>query len=795
MSQSELIEQAGMERRRIHLAGVVQGVGFRPYAANLARSMGLTGWVRNSPTGLDLEVQGTPDALDAFTRTVVADPPPLARILEVHTEAIPVEADETDLEIRSSSDDGKAAVTDMSPDAATCPACLDEIRDPSARRHGYAFTNCTHCGPRYTIIRSLPYDRPRTTMSAFEMCDDCRYEYEDPEDRRYHAQPIACPVCGPKVWFVRTDDLLTRDEHRNAADPEGVDAVHAAAEMMRQGGVVALRGIGGFHLACRAAGTRGLNRLRSSKFRPSKPFAVMVGSVEEAALYCEVDDAEARLLEAPEAPIVLLNRRLDAERRRLPVEVAPQNPSLGLMLPFSPLHHLLMEQAGEPLVMTSGNLSGEPLCVTIEEAVEKLSPFVDGFLLHDRPIRRRCDDSVAMVVQTSSGPVEQPVRRSRGLAPLPVLLPDALILDAPLLAVGGELKNAAGLVVGRRVILTQHNGDLESLDARRAHAGALEDLESLLDARPQVIACDLHPGYGATKYARQRGKREGLPVIEVQHHHAHVAACLAEHGRTDTAIGLAFDGTGYGIDGRIWGGEVLIADLERFDRRFHLEYLPLPGGDAAIRHPWRTAMAYLMRALPEEDPEVWLPGLPVQETELIARMVEQGVNAMPTSSMGRLFDAVSALVGACRESTHEGHAAIALEALARECDDDPGPYPVRFTRTEIRVKEILAGVLNDLENGRSPAAIALAFHRTVAALSAAAAEEVREQEWSEDRSIDTVALSGGVWQNRLLLEEALPLLEAAGFEVLIHQAVPANDGGLAYGQAAVASAILAAERE
>jgi len=771
-------------RRRLQVSGVVQGVGFRPFLHGLAQQLQISGWVRNTSSGVELEVQGTPAALEQFAHQLQHHPPPLARILDLETTSIPVTDQPAGLEIRSSH--SRSGRTLVSPDVATCAQCRQEIFDSADRRYHYAFTNCTHCGPRFTIIVDLPYDRPYTTMADFPLCADCAREYKDTGDRRFHAQPVACADCGPVVWYTTVDEPADL----SASTPTADDALAAAVQCMAQDGVIALKGLGGFHLACRADNSRAINRLRTSKNRPAKPLAVMMRTVAEATDYCQVSSAEAALLTAPEAPIVLLRKRANEEARQLAPEISPQNGYIGVMLPYTPLHHLLLGVAGVPLVMTSGNRRGEPLCIDNDEAKAGLSPYCDGFLFHNRPIERRCDDSVMFVAQLNEQPAAQPIRRSRGLAPLPILLPKTITLDTPLVAAGADLKNVPALAVDRQVFLTQHIGDMENLKAREEHIRAITDFEQFFRIQPQAVVCDLHPGYASTRYARERAQNEDLPLIEVQHHHAHIAACLAENNHTGPAIGLSFDGTGYGIDGHIWGSEVLLADLRDFKRCYHLQYLPLPGGDAATRRPYRIALAYVRTLLPDLDIKPLFPAVPDWELATLDAMLARNLNTPLTSSMGRLFDAASALLDLCREATHEAQAAIALEDAALNSDVTGPAYPFELGDGQIHVTELFTQLIVDRQSGVPVPNIARRFHLTVAEMAVAVAKAVCAQTETVAKRVNQVALSGGVWQNRLLLEMTVPLLEQAGFEVLLHHTIPANDGGLAYGQVAVAAARL-----
>ena len=768
-------------RWQLAIQGVVQGVGFRPFVHNLACRLRLGGWVRNTSTGVEMELEGALEGLEAFLGELRDRPPPLARMLDVRVSEKSGAGDgRVGLEIRESHTE--AGRTLVSPDVAICDACLREMRDPADRRFGYAFTNCTHCGPRWTIVLDLPYDRPRTTMAGFPLCPACGREYGDPTDRRFHAQPVACPACGPVLWYSEGKDVQGPGDRC----PVGAEAIEAAVRCLDRGGVLALKGLGGFHLSCRADRLGAVRRLRQVKRRPHKPLAVMVRRVEAARAFCEVTEAEGLLLAAPEAPVVLLSK-LACPEYRLAAEIAPGNGCVGVMLPYTPLHHLLRARADGPLVMTSGNPIGEPLCIDNAEVVARLGAFTDAYLFHNRPIARRCDDSVMLVAGLPDAPVTQPVRRSRGLAPLPVFLPEGVEVTVALAAAGADLKNVSAVARGRQVFLTPHIGDLAHPAAREEQAGAISDLERMFRIRPEAVACDLHPGYASSRYARQRAQDEGLALVEVQHHHAHIAGCLAENGHTGPAIGLCFDGTGYGTDGRIWGGEVLLADLAEFERVCHLEYLPLPGGDAAVRRPYRIAMAYVHHLLPNLDVRRFFPDVPERQFGMIKTMVAQGLNSPLTSSMGRLFDAVSALLGLCREATHEAQAAMALEDAALRSRADGPCYDLPLHGDAIRLQSLFEGIVADVQNGVPAPDIARRFHQSVAALSRAAARAVQAREAESGRAVNQVALSGGVWQNRLLLEVTAHVLRDEGFEVLVHHAVPANDGGLAYGQAAVAA--------
>jgi hydrogenase maturation protein HypF len=757
------------ERRHIHVDGVVQGVGFRPFIYGLAARFELSGWVLNSSSGVDVEVQGPKAALDAFQEAISAEAPPLAHIDRVSASPLPIDGAEGGFVIRESAADAGTSL--VSPDVATCPDCLREVFDPADRRYRYPFTNCTNCGPRYTIIRAMPYDRPQTTMAGFPMCPDCRAEYHDPLNRRFHAQPNACPVCGPHVTLVAGGELTA------ALDPSLPDDLARAAALLRGGAILAVKGLGGFHLACDATNPEAVARLRQRKARPDKPFAVMIASLDAARQHCTVNEDEATLLGGPSAPIVLLYRRPESA---IAANVAPDNPMLGVMLPYTPLHHILLRDAGCPLVMTSGNLGGQPVIADDAEAQAKLGHIADAFLLHNRPIQMRCDDAVWWVDRFAGegDPIRQPLRRARGDAPYPIRLPWEA--GRHILAVGAEMKNTFCLLRGQDAFISQHVGEVDSLEALDYFREALDHLARLFKVEPSLIVHDLHPAYLTTRLARELAAGRGTDLLAVQHHHAHIAACLAEHGRTGPVIGVSFDGTGYGPDGAIWGGEVLIASLTGYERAAHLEYLPLPGGEAAIRRPYRIAWAYLLKTLgtiPDLPP---LAGFPAEERAIVARQVERAINTPETSSAGRLFDAVSALAGVCPVTTFEAQAAIALELAARRADvAHVEPYPFALDEDGvIRVGGMLAAVVDDVARGRDVAEIAAAFHLSVAGMIVVAAEQARAQ-----TGLTVAALSGGVFQNRLLLRLAREALRAAGFEVLTHQQVPANDGGLSLGQA------------
>lgn len=760
-----------LEGRRIHITGIVQGVGFRPFVYGLAHRYALHGWVRNTSAGVDIEVDGSPQALDAFAAALRDELPPLARIDRLDITARSPNGF-TGFEIHASQAQ-EGAFQPISPDMTVCADCLRELATPTDRRYRYPFINCTNCGPRFTIIRDIPYDRPLTTMADFPLCADCAAEYHDPLDRRFHAQPVACPVCGPQVWL----------EPAEGGRIEGEAALQATREHLRNGRIVAIKGLGGFHLACDAADRASVDRLRQRKLRVDKPFAVMMPDLATVLRHCEVTDDEAALLTSGARPIVLLSRRPDSP---LPAGLAPGQNQLGVMLPYTPLHALLLEpEPGFPeaLVMTSGNLSEEPIAYTNEQAHERLAGLADALLLHDRPIHTRCDDSVMRVVATPGGPQLMPIRRSRGYAPFPVRLPESA---PPLLATGAELKNTFCVTRDDYAFLSHHIGDLENYETLVAFESGVAHLERLFRIQPQAIACDLHPDYMATRYALGRAGRENLTAIGVQHHHAHIAACLAERGWNGDrpVIGVSFDGTGYGTDGAIWGGEFLIADYTTAERAAHLRYTPLPGGDRAVREPWRMALAALATAgLPWDDdlpPVRHAHSLGADRLPALAHQLETGLNAPPTSSMGRLFDAVAVLLGVRQTVNYEAQAAVELEALI-----DPGEtaeYPLPLNDGRIDPGPLLAALLSDRRAGVSVPQLAARFHNSLARMVIDVCLHLRHE-----TGLTEVALSGGVWQNKSLLQRVLALAAPSDLTVYTHTVVPANDGGLALGQAAIAA--------
>jgi len=890
--------------RRISITGVVQGVGFRPFVYNLAREKGLAGWVLNHSGGVDIEVEGPEAALEAFVIDLKTKAPPLAGIESLEARPIPPQ-DLGPFEIRPSlSQEGRYQL--ISPDVATCPDCLRELLDPKDRRYRYPFINCTNCGPRFTIIEEIPYDRPKTTMRVFPMCDDCLAEYEDPGNRRFHAQPNACPVCGPQVWLVeqarkRESEKAKRresDGERKPAIDQTIAPIEAAVsatgnrqpatgnrhptsniqhptsdpvfararELLLAGKILAIKGLGGFHLACDATNPEAVEALRERKRRPHKPFAVMVATLDDVRTLCAVPEEAKTLLTSPQSPIVLLDAKDDTP---IAPNVAPNSHTLGVMIPTTPLHHILLRDVGLPLVMTSGNVTEEPIAKDNDEALRRLAPLADAFLLHNRDIHARYDDSVVQVVgewknqritesaneraseqaKTRKGDriwhrvskvsaiedrpqrdasIQQPVlslpkdpastiqlpassftvpaRRARGYAPFPIRLPFTV---PQIFAAGPLLKNTFTLTRDHYAFVSQHIGDLENLDTLEHYETALATYQHLFRIEPKIVVSDLHPDYLSTRLAETFAREHHLPSpYRVQHHHAHIAACLADCGWSPDAaspdsesadaapadaepiIGVALDGTGYGEDGHIWGGEWFVGDYRGFERVAHLAYLPLPGGDAAIRHPWRIAVAYL-HAL-ELDGSMPLGEFCPADVMRVRTMVDRRLNTPLTSSMGRLFDAVSALLGICHEATYEAQAAMELEQIAGRHSGAVAaphritPYPFALdTGTspyQIQVETLLDAILEDVARAEPTALIAQRFHMTIAAMIVTVCERLRA-----DRGLNVVALSGGVFQNRLLTALTLSQLTASGFEVLYHQQVPPNDGGISLGQAVMAS--------
>jgi hydrogenase maturation protein HypF len=822
-------EDCAMQVLCLRVSGTVQGVGFRPFVYSLATAHGLSGFVRNSGGLVDIVLQGRSVAIDVFLAELKSKAPPLAVIDQI--QVLPDAAEMLAEVLPGSAGCGQAAVPPapgrfvilpsrqaasayqmVPPDTATCADCCRELFDPGDRRYRYPFINCTNCGPRFTIIRSLPYDRPATTMAAFPMCPACKAEYDDPANRRFHAQPNACPDCGPSLTFVssapnsKSCDAAAGGAASNDAE---TGAAREAVTCLRAGKTIALKGLGGFHLACDATCNQAVDLLRQRKHREGKPLAVMFPSLAMLKEYCAVTPEEEKILTGSRRPIVLV-RSLD-EPGGLPLAagVSPGLDVVGAMLPYTPVHHILLADFAGPLVMTSGNLSEEPICIDNEEALERLEGLCDGFLFHDRLIEARYDDSVVRVV----GGVERVIRRARGYAPELLRLP--LAAELPVLAFGAQLKNTFCFIDGERAFLSQHIGDLDNLETEEHFLAALDKYVALFKLEAKLVTCDMHPDYLSTRLAQNYARQHNLPLVAVQHHHAHIVSCMMEHGLTEPVIGVSFDGLGWGMDGTAWGGEFLVADLGNFTRAGCFRPVPMPGGELAIKQPWRMALGYLLAAeQPGAQPgcsdamaarfnEAMVRQFGEQAVRIIRQQIERGINAPATSSCGRLFDAVSALAGICLEASYEGEAAVLLEVCARqhgECDEEA--YSFMITERQqpsgapeeasgsgqvdfyIEPASILAGVCGDLLKGEQPGKIAWKFHATVAEIALAACVRLRLQ-----RQINRVCLGGGVFQNAILLEQATRLLVARGFEVFTPGRVPANDGGLSLGQAVVAASV------
>ncbi|MCA9927241.1 MAG: carbamoyltransferase HypF [Anaerolineales bacterium] len=810
--------------RHIHITGIVQGVGFRPFVYGLAAELALTGWVRNTSAGVDIEVEGAADKLDMFVQELHTKAPPLAQIDTIDVEERPLNG-RTSFEIIHSQPVA-GAFQPISPDSSICPDCLQELFDPTNHRYLYPFINCTNCGPRFTIIQDIPYDRPLTTMAPFEMCPTCAAEYHDPHNRRFHAQPVACPDCGPHVWVEESGQS-------SVLSPQS--SVQAAQQMLTNGRILAVKGLGGFHLACDATNETAVATLRRRKLRREKAFAVMMPDLETVRQHCFVNEAEAELLTARERPIVILQRRPNST---ISPTCTPGQDTLGVMLPYTPLHYLLFRDQGvgigdqgvenrlpitdyrlpiTALVMTSGNLSEEPIAYKNDDARERLSALADAFLLHNRDIHMRCDDSVMRVVripaavssqrsavssqQTDTRNEQQtehrlpitdyrlPLRRARGYAPFPVKLPWQTV---SILAAGAELKNTFCLTNGRYAFLSHHIGDLENYETLQSFESGIAHYERLFRVNPKVIAYDKHPNYLATRYALDRAEQESIPAIGVQHHHAHIAACMAEHGFSGDkpVIGLSFDGTGYGDDGTIWGGEVLVADYAGYERPFHLLPVPLPGGDKAVREPWRMALSWLHKtniSWDDDLPPIHNSQFTIHNSlfsssplQILHHQLQNGINAPLTSSMGRLFDAVAALIGIRQTVNYEAQAAIEMEAVVDPHEN--GAYPCTLHDGLIDPSSMLHQIVHDLRSGVSTAAIAAKFHNGLVETAVSVCRTLQNQ-----TGINDIILSGGVWQNMTLLAKTVTSLRHHHFNVYFHQHIPTNDGGLAVGQAAIAA--------
>ena len=749
-----------MQRQKIIIEGIVQGVGFRPFIYQLAERFSLAGSVCNDTRGVTIEVEGDPDDLAQFVTAIQSEKPPLAVIQSLEAETVAVQGSSGFSIVQSRV--GEIRRAQIAPDTFVCEDCLQELFDSGDRRYRYPFINCTNCGPRYTIVTGIPYDRPLTTMADFPLCPECQTEYDDPTSRRFHAQPNACPTCGPELQLVDG-----KGQCIVVADP-----LSEAVRRLKDGQILAIKGLGGYHLAVDAGNHEAVLELRRRKQRDEKPFALMAKDLDVVKRFAIVGDDEARLLQGVERPIVLLQK---CDDHNMAENIAPANRYFGVMLPYTPLHYLLLQDEFEALVMTSANLSDEPIAFEDDEACQRLGTIADAFLIHNRRIHTRTDDSIARVM------ADRPLllRRSRGFVPRAIALPGE---TRSVLAVGAELKNTVCLTRGDRAFLSQHVGDLKNLEVYDSFKQTINHLRSILEVQPELVAHDLHPDYYSTRYALEES---GLPSVAVQHHHAHLASCLAEHGVEEPAIGVIFDGIGYGADGNIWGGEFLIGDLSSYERVGHFRYQPMPGGDLATKEPWRMALSYLQSTYGEVPDGVnAFAGIADNELRLVGQAIMKGINTPLTSSCGRLFDAVAALLGLRQKVSFEGQAAMQLEMIADPVQSQSYPYQLLHVDGQIVFDPLplIDAITKDNFSGRPVAEIAGRFHFTLAVMIAEICIQVRQQ-----RGLSLVALSGGVFQNCLLTELTLAQLEKSGFKVLTHSLVPPNDGGLALGQAVVAS--------
>ncbi|MCS7224410.1 MAG: carbamoyltransferase HypF [Armatimonadetes bacterium] len=763
----ERLSGKGWQRWRLLVTGIVQGVGFRPFVYRLASRWNLTGFVLNDSTGVIVEAEGPEESLRKFVQSLTSENPPLSLIKSVTIETITPVGDQSFV-IKDSQKEGPA-ITLISPDVATCEDCLSEMRDPQCRRYNYPFLNCTNCGPRFTIIISVPYDRARTTMAAFQMCPECEAEYHDPCDRRFHAQPTACPQCGPQAVLL----------DKSGVPVIGQDPIGQAGQLLKQGFIVAVKGLGGYHIACDAQNQAAVLRLRKSKIRESKPFAVMARDMETVDRFCILSENERECLQSWRRPIVIVKKRPG-----VPVApaVAPSHHHLGIFLPYTPLHHLLLDNSPPLLVMTSGNLSDEPIAYKDDDAVKRLAPLVDFFLTHNRPIHMRCDDSVLRFV----GDHLLFIRRSRGYAPQPIPLPEPVPI--PLLATGGMLKNTFALCRDDLCFVSHHIGDLDHYPTFKSYQEAIDHYKGLFEIEPKAVVYDLHPDYPSTRYAFRLPVRWKIPV---QHHHAHIAAVMAEHRLEGPVIGVAFDGTGYGPDGTVWGGEVLFATRTNFHRLAHLEVVPLPGGEKAIRQAWRMAAAWLFKTFGTEGRQKapWISkAIGSKNWDLIWRVLTSNLPTIPTTSVGRLFDAVSSLLDLCHQSDYEGHSAVALECAAWSCPTDEPGYTFEVIGKEPLVlspQSAIKQIISDIASGVERERIAFRFHKGLAEGTARLCHLI-----SLKTKVRQVALSGGVMQNTLFLSLLLPALKEKGLEPYLPSALPPNDGGIAFGQAVIGGALL-----
>ena len=753
-----------MISREIHIKGTVQGVGFRPFVYSMAKKYNITGWVRNSSAGVEIHANGTPKEMKDFISEVKTNPPPLAKIDEFLESDINSAVNKDFTILQSQTIPGE--FIPISPDVSICSDCQEELLDPSNHRYRYPFINCTNCGPRLTIIKEIPYDRPNTTMAEFTMCERCQGEYDNPLDRRFHAQPVACPDCGPQVWF----------ESPASAPEKGENGIQQARQFLKDGKIIAIKGLGGFHLACDALNRKAVSKLRQRKIRSKKPFATMVFGIETVEKYCHINNAEKTLIKSFERPIVILPRK---EGTQIPEQIAPGIKTIGVMLAYTPLHLLLLEPESDypdMFVMTSGNISDEPITYTNVSAKEVLSSIADGFLFHDRDINTRVDDSVL----TEYNGQKYFYRRSRGYAPNAITLPNRSL---EILAVGGELKNTFCLTKEKYAFISHHIGDLKNMETYQAFTEGIVNYQHMFNIRPQFIACDLHPEYLSTKYAYRYTEVNNIPLLQVQHHHAHLTACLADNewNSDESVIGICLDGTGYGMDNQIWGGEILIGGFQMLQRKYHLEYMPLPGGDSAILHPNRIAAAYLWKlGLPWDDHIPAIKSLTSEEKSVMKRQLESHINTPNTSSMGRLFDAAASLIGLRHTINYEAQAAIELEQITEPSITDA--YTFEISEDIINLNGIISNILIDINHAIHTAIIATKFHNAIANLILVLCKQIENE-----NNLHHVALSGGVWQNQYLLRKTYQILTEEGFSVLIHHNIPPNDGGISLGQAVIAN--------
>lgn len=742
-------------RKKINVQGIVQGVGFRPFIFNLAVSHKLTGFVSNTPQGVIIEVEGTIKQIDNFIDNIKLKAPPLSLITDISSKEIKLIKSKKFITKISSSNESIATL--ISPDVAVCQDCLKELLDPNDRRFHYPFINCTNCGPRYTIIDNIPYDRPYTSMKHFKMCAACQAEYDDPTNRRFHAQPNACPKCGPQVKLFDSKQKLQNVD----------DVITTTRKKLKDGKITAIKGLGGFHLAVDATNNDMVQRLRKLKGRDEKPFAIMVRNLAIAHQLCQISKDEEKSLKSIVAPILLMKKLPDCQ---IAESIAPGNDYLGVMLPYTPLHHVLFEDLDTPLVMTSANYSEEPICIDNDEAFERLKSIADYFLIHNRDIYLRSDDSVAIHLTNKL----RYLRRSRGIVPQPIFVKSA---GSPVLAVGGELKNTICLLKEDKAIVSQHIGDLENIEAYNFFKMTIEHLQRIFDVKPKLTVHDMHPQYFSTQWAKEQSD---IQTIAVQHHHAHLAACMAENQLTESVIGIIMDGTGYGTDGTIWGGEILIGDYNNFERFAHFEPMPLPGGDAAIKSPWRTAVSYLHKTFNGSIPN--LPFIDNHDIKPIVEMIDKNINSPFTSSCGRLFDAVAAMSGGRQTIRYEAQAAIELMQAFETTNVRPFSFIIeqKNDHREILLQSIVRSVVRSIQNNESFSKISSRFHTTLIQIYLEVAKEARNE-----TGINQIVLSGGVFQNMVLFEQTILALEKANFKIYTHSQIPTNDGGISLGQAMI----------